>query len=196
MDMGTKSVEPFDLETAWPSCKCATFQKYLQAGYGKLDKAGHRHAFRGVTSRFCNLWPTSDRRDITGADPIKTETHLLEEFILRAWSSLTPQERHRCLLSEKRWESKRNTATLVVARHRLVPTRCVDWSDDPLHALFFACTADSQSEGEVWWFDRKEFDDCVKTQWPDLFGKDGHVEADIERDFKDRSFRKIVFLWF
>ena len=96
---------------------------------------------------------------------------------------MTPQERHRYLLAEARWGSKRNTAALVVARHRLVPTRCVDWSDCPLRALFFACNGDHKCDGEVWWFNRSEFDRCVAAQWPALFDKDGDVEAEIEQDF-------------
>jgi len=183
VDMDTRSVQPFDLKTAWPPHQCATIQEYLQAAYGKLNQTGHPHAFRGVTKRFSNLRPSFDRRDITDDDPVNIETQLLEEFLLRAWNDLIPQERHRCLLSEKRWGSKRNTAALVVARHRQVPTRCVDWSYCPLCALFFACNDDSQTDGEVWWFNRCEFDRCVGDQWLALFGKRGHVEAEIEEDF-------------
>ena len=66
-----------------------------------------------------------------------------------------------------------------------VPTRCVDWTDCPLTALWFACGKNVNVDGEVWWFDRIEFDRCVGAQWPSIFGKRGHVEADIEKDFID-----------
>lgn len=176
------------IDTAWKSQTCKTFQEYLQAAYGKLDQAGHVHAFRGVNGCFENLRPSFDRRQITKDDRVKIETGLLEDFLEEAWNALTPQERHRCLLSEKRWGRKRNTAALVVARHRLVPTRCLDWSYQPLTALFFACrhdseTDDSEEKAEVWWFDRCEFDCRVRKQWRALFAKDGNVEPEIEEDF-------------
>ena len=185
VDMDTKSGESFNLDKAWPfdPDPCTTIRKYLQQACGKRDRAGHTHAFRGVSCCFRNLLPSIDRGEGSGAVRVETETRLLEEFILRAWNDLTPQEKQRFLLSEARWGSKRNTAALVVARHRLVPTRCVDWSYCPLCALFFACNDDSQSDGEVWWFNRNEFDLCVAAQWPALFGKHGHVEAEIEEDF-------------
>ena len=87
------------------------------------------------------------------------------------------------MLAQTRWGEKRNTGAMVVARHRMVPTRCIDWTDDPLHALLFACEDDSASAGDVWWFDRAEFDHCVGAQWPALFGKAAHVVDDIEQDF-------------
>ncbi len=87
------------------------------------------------------------------------------------------------MLAETRWGSKRNTGAMVVARHRAVPTRCIDWTGSPLYSLLFACEEDSTCDGEVWWFNRTEFDHCVGAQWPALFGKREHVEDDIERDF-------------
>jgi len=72
---------------------------------------------------------------------------------------------------------------MVVARHRMVPTRCIDWTDEPLYSLLFACEADVEQDGEVWWFNRTEFDHCVGAQWPALFGKPRYVEDDIEKEF-------------
>lgn len=107
---------------------------------------------------------------------------MLREFMTRAWEHLTPQEQFRYRLAEIRW-GPRNTGAMVVARHRLVPTRCLDWTGCCLHALLFACGGNHQEDGEVWWFDRGQFEQCVAGQWPSLFGKFGHVEDDLERDF-------------
>lgn len=177
-----KDIEPSDLENTWPLLPCETVQDYLQEAYGRLNQTGRAHAFRGVTRHFENLLPSIDRRELTG-DPVAIETHLFDEFLLRAWNGLSQQEQYRCLLAEARWGRKRNTGTMVVARHRMVPTRCIDWSYCPLCSLFFACESESDLDGEVWWFNREEFDHCVGAQWPALFAKPNHVEDEIERDF-------------
>jgi len=181
--MNTLSVPLFDLKTAWPSHRCTTIQDYLKLADGKRDLAGHPHAFRGVGRQFCNLRATFDRHKMPDTNPVEIETRLIEEFLLCAWNDLKPQERYRFLRSKARWGKTRNTAALVVARHRGVPTRCVDWSHCPLVALFFACERDSECDGEVWWFDLTEFERFVEVQWPALFAKHGHVEAVIEQDF-------------
>lgn len=183
--MGTKSAQSYTLKTAWESRPCNTIQEYLHEAYGKQHQAGHPHAFRGVNTHYDFLWSSFDRRVITDPDPIKIETGLLEEFIDSAWEYLTQQEQYRYLRSKNRWGSKRNAAALVVARHRLAPTRCLDWSYSPLCALFFACSDDSESEGEVWWFNRWEFDRCVEARWLALFGKPGNVMPEIEEEFRE-----------
>lgn len=175
--MDTKS-----LDKAWRFRRCNTIQEYLQAALGRLDQGEGSYAFRGVTKRFPNIRPSIDRRKIPG-NPIKIETRLLRQFLRRAWRYLTQQEQHRCVLAEARWGDKRNTGTMVVAQHRMVPTRCIDWTDEPLYSLFFACERDSKEDGEVWWFNKTEFDHCVGSQWPALFGKPRHVEDDIEKEF-------------
>jgi hypothetical protein len=170
------------LDKAWPDRTCNTIQEYLQAAYGRLDQGEGSYAFRGVTKRFPNIRPSIDRRKIPGK-PMKIETRLLKEFLLRAWGDLTPQDRQRCVFAEARWGDRRNTGTMVVARHHMVPTRCIDWTDEPLHSLLFACEGLCEEDGEVWWFNRTEFDDRVGRQWPALFGKPRHVEDDIEKEF-------------
>ena len=173
----------YELATAWERDPCASLQDYLQKALSKPERSGHQHAFRGVSRCHDNLRASIDRRLITAPRPIDVETQLLAEVLARAWEHLTPQERHRVLLAEARWGTRRNTAALIVARHRLVPTRCLDWSYDPLTALYFASQDHSYDDGEVWWFDRAEFDLCVAAQWPRVFGKTGHVEAEVEREF-------------
>ena len=188
--MDTNTGESFDLDTAWPAQRCETVREYLQKAYGKRHQTGHDHAFRGVSGDYGNLRPSFDRVEIKAekGDPVEIETELLERFLLRVGNDLTQQERRRYLLAEACWGTRRNTGTLVVAQHRMVPTRGLDWSDDPLCALFFASEAAPKSDrcrGEVWWFDNKEFEDCVGCQWPALFSKQGHVEPEIEREFID-----------
>ena len=183
--MDKKSGESFRLNKAWRSHRCETLLEYLQEAYGKEDQAGHPHAFRGVNRCYGNLWPAIDRRKIPSADRVETESRLLRDFLSKTRNHLTPQERKRCWVAEKRWGSKRNTAAMVVAQHRLVPTRCLDWSDSPLCAIFFACKGDSSSDGEVWWFNKYEFDLCVAAQWPAIFDKCGHVEPEIEEGFRE-----------
>jgi len=171
------------LDKDWPPYTCNTIQEV----YGKLHQTGCVYAFRGLTQHFDNLWSSIDLQEMGPRDPIQLETDLLKEFIRRAWNDLTPQEQQRCLLAEARWGKRRNTGWMVVARHRMVPTRCIDWTGDPLCSLLFACEEHLECDGEVWWFNRKEFDDRVAAQWLPLFQKPAHVEDDIERDFIERG---------
>jgi len=182
VDMDTTNAESFNLDGAWPCHKCETIQEYLERAYEKEEQAGHRHAFRGASRRYGNLRPAFDRRPKKD-DPTQIETDLLENFVLRSWAHLTPAERKRCWKPEKRRGSNRNLGAVVVAQHRGIPTRGLDWSDNPLVALFFACEGNSTSEGEVWWYNNFEFEVYVGAQWPLLFAKHGHVELEIGKDF-------------
>ena len=51
-----------------------------------------------------------------------------------------------------------NWETLFLARHHYVPVRLMDWSTNPLVALYFACLYakedENEKDGAVWWFKR------------------------------------------
>lgn len=183
----------FRLERDWPvevEGGCSSLKQYLDWA-SALSQRGYYSSFRGVDRCYGNLRPSIDRRQIEG-NAVDVESELLIDFLKRAWNYLTLQEKVRFNMSKFRW-GKRNTGAMVVARHRLVPTRCLDWSYNCLCALYFACAYSQESDGEVWWFDRWQFDRCVAAQWPSLFGKFGYVEDDLERDFIEG---KPAIMWF
>lgn len=45
--------------------------------------------------------------------------------------------------------------TLFLARHHLLPCRLMDWSSNPLVALYWACQGEPESDGAVWSFVRQ-----------------------------------------
>ena|SRR5215472_1735767 len=54
---------------------------------------------------------------------------------------------------------------MMVLRHYGVPTRLLDWSMSPYVAAYFAVCGSDTDEGEIWTFDRAEYEQKGKQQW-------------------------------
>jgi hypothetical protein len=133
-------------------------------------------------------WKFKDSR--YQGDKYKYEGDLLKGFYERCFQYLRPGAKMHIELARVRWDTHRTTGTLFVARHFSLPTRAIDWTENALTALFFACRREPSQEGVVWYMDLKEFRNRVASQWRQAYGKEGNIEDDFERDFiigKDRG---------
>ena len=108
--------------------------------------------FRGQTDESWGLVPTIarlDQRKVAG-NPVHvaTDTAIVQEkHLLHRFRRHTYEERGR-VLSE--WEA------LFLARHHGLPVRLLDWTTNPLVALYFACVCEDEptSDGAIWTFVR------------------------------------------
>jgi len=98
-------------------------------GWGITPTIGREHWFAG--------------HRVHGFDA-DTERDLLHQFRRHSYP-------HRQRVLDE-WES------LFPARHHGLPVRLVDWTTNPLVALFWACRYEKQTEidGAIWWFQRRE----------------------------------------
>ena len=116
---------------------------------------------------------------------LEHETRLLTAFVQKTEPHLPPGARQHVEMARLRWGTLRNTGTLYVGRHYGLPTRCVDWTSNPLTGLFFACRRGFDEEGVVWWMNYDEFSNHVRQQWRGIYNRTGDVEDCIEQDFKN-----------
>lgn len=87
--------------------------------------------FRGNSSADYDLQPRAFRPEYINAD----EVSMLNEFRQKAAlvSGIHPTD---------------NWGWMVLAQHYGLPTRLLDWSDNPLQGLFFACQSDVDNKGK------------------------------------------------
>jgi hypothetical protein len=93
-----------------------------------------------------------------------------------------------------KWDTLYNTGTVFLGRHYRLPTRCVDWTRNPLIALFFACSnwQDIDKPGVIWWMYYNAFSDAIKKQWQPAYHKDKDIEEDFEKEFTKDIDRDIL----
>ena len=106
-----------------------------------MQQADHPLAFlfRGVTRPEHKLIPSVVWDFRPGTFPLrKLEDEMLAEFKRRAIPWLTT------FVPRSDWE------WLMLARHHGVPTRLLDWTTNPLVALYFACLSDHDVDGTVY----------------------------------------------
>jgi len=103
------------------------------------DGGGVEKIFRGVTDKDHDLVPSIGRGTELGTsgDISTLEHYLMEEFKRLSLPELTLPPR-----SEFEW--------LFLAQHYGVPTRLLDWSSNPLVALFFAVEKEDEVDGAVY----------------------------------------------
>jgi hypothetical protein len=95
--------------------------------------------FRGVTHCEYELIPSVARDFKPDRFPLrKLEDKLLDEFKRRALPWLATFFPH----SDLEW--------LMVAQHHGVPTRLLDWTRNPLVALYFACLSHPDADGTIY----------------------------------------------
>ena len=103
------------------------------------DSDGPERMFRGVTDKSYELVPSIGRNTgaNTGDDTSSLECFLMEEFKRLSVPELTTPP-----TSSFEW--------LFLAQHYGLPTRLLDWSSNPLVALFFAVEKNDEVDGAVY----------------------------------------------
>lgn len=118
------------LEEFWKEYMSAVFQK----------SGGPDLIYRGVTKNSHELIPSIARgktKDSTGGD-----VHSLEEDLLQEFKRLAISELEALPKNEFEW--------LFLAQHYGLPTRLLDWTANPLVALFFAVERNDENDGAVY----------------------------------------------
>jgi hypothetical protein len=112
---------------------------------GSVYFRGHFDKTWGITPKIARLGTIHH-----AGKPIPvTNLELQETLLLHRFRRHTYEQRGRIL---NEWEA------LFLARHHDLPVRLLDWTSNPLVALFFACEyqrkQDNTNDGAIWWFRR------------------------------------------
>jgi type I restriction enzyme M protein len=128
----------------------ADFQRALE------DPKSHSYMWRGVSSADYPLIPKVAREWHQDLFTLNfSERAMLEQFRVRAMLYLKDRPAND-------WE------WLALGQHYGLPTRLMDWSKNPLVALYFACTENFDKDGAVYFARRINEIDLLKQ--PDPFG--------------------------
>lgn len=109
--------------------------------------------FRGLPNQSWGLIPTiawMKERKLNGL-PVRVREDVAdvqEQFLLHRFRRHTYEERGRVL---NQWEA------LFLARHHGLPVRLLDWTTNPLVALYFACISEGEptTDGAIFSFNRR-----------------------------------------
>ena len=120
-----------------------------------LDKLRAPYLFRGHADLEWELEPAIDRSDFSGLQgKLKRVDH--ERLAFDRFKRLAvPHLRSRPMND---WEF------LALARHHGVPTRLLDWTENPLAALFFAVEPARPTDGAVWCYTYIEMEEALDVQ--------------------------------
>ncbi len=109
-----------------------------KSGLGELPHAHVRLWFRGHSKSGWELEPGVYRPDFSAKDEdhrLRIECHMTQDFRVQAAGLLTGRETEAELY--------------FLQQHYRMPTRLLDWTNNPLPALYFAVTANRGSDGEL-----------------------------------------------
>ena len=192
--------EQYSVDDAWPIEEPSNVDDCLKR-LVKLSHSGNQIECHGASklkhndisalrSKFDIRFSEND--DNKKNDEKNKEKKLLESFREKAFPFLPP-EAHRFIdVAHLKWNTYYNTGTLFIGRHYRLPTRCIDWTIDPLIALFFSCCDDFDEPGVIWWMDYNDFSNAIKTQWWPAYHKEENIEDDFEEDFTKGNNRNII----
>ena len=114
-----------------------SIQNFLSYAYGKyFSKERGRWVFRGHSDTRYQLIPSVGRGKHTSEDRPKHEKSLFDIFCREAQIQLA-------VLPTNDWE------WLSLAQHHGLPTRLLDWSYNPLVAIYFSVESGSSVDGEL-----------------------------------------------
>jgi hypothetical protein len=191
----TKQQNQYDANIAWPRYNPTSAEDCLRQLI-KLSYSGRAIECHGASQDWECICSTLDVRfkekQIPKKHRMTKETSLLETFAKESDEHFSSGDRRLIGVARLKWKTFRNTGTVFVGRHYGLPTRCVDWTTDPLIALFFACRRDFDKPGVVWWMVYNHFSDAISTQWQTAYGKNERIEDDFERDFVDCKEKDIL----
>ncbi|MBI5963168.1 MAG: FRG domain-containing protein [Chloroflexi bacterium] len=112
---------------------------YVSTVLQYLEVIDDQHAllFRGVTKESHELIPSIAREWNKKLDLTNLENIYLNKFIAQSVAYVKP-------VPSNKWE------WLMVAQHHGMPTRLLDWTENPLVALYFACEKDFDNTGRIY----------------------------------------------
>lgn len=116
------------------------WNSYLSFSF-RSSESGPEYLFRGVSNKDHSLIPSIGRgaEENTGGDIETVEHNLISEFKRLSAPILKADETPK---TEFEW--------LFLAQHYGLPTRLLDWSTNPLVALYFAVEKDDELDGGVY----------------------------------------------
>jgi FRG domain len=118
------------------------------------DREPHRHLrcwFRGQSDSRWELTPRLYRLGLTPEEVANTERHMVQDFEIMSASIRNGAEKNHDLY--------------FLQQHYGMPTRLLDWTTNPLIALYFACEPIQDNQcGKVFFLDAYEL---VKSKQPD-----------------------------
>jgi hypothetical protein len=143
-------------------------------------------AYRGQSDISIHLLSSLDRllsTDTHYENRLAEETAIIVKFCQLA--------KEFCDDAEKRYLQgpvpQNRIKALPILQHHNAPTRLLDWTANPLIALYFAAIHNHDKDGTIWWFKRKPFCDEIVKRWG-KYGLRRHPEQNNEIDLNDTAF--------